>query len=302
MFSDVVSDFEKITKFAITEYFEKYRNFMRDDYAYLAAYYGGTIESVTPYTVSTFEDLRKKSKVLMQQFINFSYRLSNCGFWELQTYCQDLHDVLEKLTKLPKYFRTSKTVRGYMPYVQVASDIGGMKTVKDVADAIGTDTVSEMSLIITNDLQEMDWEIDQLSSVTAFINNKTDVVVDTILEQPIGRRIYGRDINRKITIRDNDLDVREYEDNVEQKCDILLTLEQGDVPEYPYFGRVGFTGKNASSYNYAQLLHDLKLIFLRNSLFNLITIDDVSFRDGDLTVTCSIATKYSYKTQKTITL
>lgn len=300
MFSNIVTQFENITKFALLQYFEDYRDFMQNDFSYISEYYNGDTSSIDASHISNFNALRTKSKTLMQQFINFSHRLSNCGFWELQEYCQDLNDVLEKITKLPKYYRTSKTVRGYQPYIQVKSNIGGLKTVQDLAQEINSEGVSEISLIIDNDLQEKDWNIDKLSSITAFVNNQTDVVVETILEQPIGNQIYGKDINRKITLENNDLAVKKYEDNVEQKCDILLSLERGNIPEMPNFGKNRLQGTNMSDYNYTELVKDLQSVFLQNDLFEDIEISDIEYKQGDIFVNCTIKTKYSYSTQKTL--
>ena len=302
MFSDIVSDFENITKFALLDYLEQYRDFMQNDFSYISSYHNGDTASVDSSYISNFNSLRTKSKTLMQQFINFSHRLSNCGFWELQEYCQDLNDTLEKITKLPKYYRTSKTVRGYQPYIQVKRNIGGMKTVKDLSEEISSNGVSEISLIIDNDLQEKDWEIDQLSAVTAFVNNQVDVVVETILEQPIGNQIYGKDIARKITLEYNDIAVKKYEDNVEQKCDILLELERGNIPEMPAFGKNPLQSTNMANYNYAELVKDLQSVFLQDDLFESIEVTNVEFKDGDLYVTFSIQTKYSYSTVKTLRL
>lgn len=302
MFSDIVSDFEKITKFSLLDYLTEYRDFMRDEFSYISSYYNGDTSSIDSTYISDFNSLLSKSKTLMQQFINFSTRLSNCGFWELQEYCQDLNDTLEKITKLPKYYRTSKTIRGYQPYIQSYGNIGGMKTVGDLATEINSEGVSETSLIIDNDLQEKDWEIDKLSRITALVNNQVDVVVETILEQPIGNHIYGKDINRKITLTNNDIEIKEYEENVEQKCDILLSLEKGNIPEMPAFGKNPIQGSNMSNYNYAELFKDLQNVFLQDDLFESISVTSVEFKDGDLYVNCSIKTKYSYSTEKTLRL
>lgn len=302
MFSDIVAEFEQITKFSLLDFFEQYRDFMQEDFTYLSAYYSGSSVSVDVEIVSNFNDLLKKGKVLMQQFINFSHRLSNCGYWELQEYCQDLYDTLEKINKLPKYYRTSKTVRGYQPYVQVNADIGGLKTVKDVAEEIDSNNVSEVSLMIDNDLQEKDWEIDKLSQITAFISNQTDIVVESILDQPIGRNVYGKDIDRKITLKDNDLAIKKFEDNINQKVDVLLELESGDIPEIPTFGRSRLSGTTAGNYNYAELVQDLQAVFSQDDMFDSITVNDVEFDNGDLLITCSIETKYAYNIQKTIRL
>lgn len=213
-----------------------------------------------------------------------------------------MNDVLEKITKLPKYYRTAKTARGYRQYIQTKQNIGGMKTINDLAQSIKSNGVSEISLIIDNDLQEKDWDIDKLSTITAFIDNKADVVVETILEHPIDNQIYGKDIDRKITFNNNDIAVKKYEDNVEQKCDILLELERGDIPEMPTFGKAPLQGSNIANYNYAELAKDLQSVFSQDDLFESVDIINIDFKDGDLYVTCSIRTKYSYVTTKTIAL
>ena len=119
MFSDIVIEFENVTKFNLLQYFEDYRNFMQNDFTYVSSYYKGEVTSIDSSYIVNLKSLIKKSKNLMQQFINFSSKLSNCGFWELQEYCQDLNDTLEKITKLPKYNRVSATKRGYQLYIQV---------------------------------------------------------------------------------------------------------------------------------------------------------------------------------------
>lgn len=302
MFSDIVKDFENVTKFHLLEYFEDYQSFMQNDFSYLSDYYSGQIEGVSAEITNNFNSLLERSKTLIQTFKNFSSKLSNCGFWELQQYCQNLNDTLERVTKLRKYYRTTKSVRGYQPYVKVTTNIGGLKTLQDLALEIDSSGVTETSLILDNDLQEESWEINELSSINAIVNNQTDLVVESILESPVGSQVYGKDINKKITIIDNDLDIKKYEDNVEQKVDTLLTLNRGDIPELPTFGKNRLQGTTAGTYNYAELLKDIQSVFSQDDLFDFVEVIDISFVEGDLTVTCRVKTKYSYSTVKTFTL
>lgn len=302
MFSDIIIEFKNVTKFDLLQYFKNYRDFMQNDFSYISSYYKGDTTSIDSSYIINLNNLIKNSKNLMQHLINFSSELSNCGFWELQGYCQDLNDTLEKITKLPKYNRVSVTKRGYQPYIQAEGSIGGMKTVQDLAQEINSSAISEISLILDNDLFETNWEIDKLSEITALIDNRTDIVVETILEEPIGEKIYGKDILRKITISDNDLLVVEYRDNIEQKCDILLELKLGDIPEIPTLGKNIYSGKNIGNYNYTELVKDLQSVFLQDDLFDSIEVTDVIFAQGNVNVSCSIKTKYSYSTVKTLNL
>lgn len=156
--------------------------------------------------------------------------------------------------------------------------------------------------MLSNDLNEIDWEIDNLTPINVLINNRTDVVVTTILDMPIGKRIYGKDINRKITFIDNDLLIVEYQANVEQKCDILLELNRGDVPENMLFGKNVLPGVTMRQFMYAELVSDIQNNFLQNDLFENVNILNFTFENGSMTAVVEIKTKYDYKTEKQIVI
>lgn len=308
MISEIAKEFENITKFSLLEYFVRYNEWMKNDYSDVYNYYAGNTESIDAAKITTLTKLIDSSNDLMRTFQTFSGKLGNVGYWELQRYCQDLKDTLERIAKFPKYLRTAKTTRGYKPYVQIAGEIGGMKTVQDLADQIGRG-ITEQELIINNDLQEKDYEIDQLKEIRAMVNNKNSVVVTTILEQPVGRKIYGKDINRKIRFVNDengrgDLSVVKYEDNVEQKCNVLLELNKGDVPEIPNFGKEVMIGGGMEKYNYAALMVDLRRNFEQDDLFDNIEVVDIKpdRTTGNVFISVEIQTKYVYSTTQTIQL
>ena len=301
MFADIAINFQNITKFDLRQYFIDYRDFLTNDFPDVSNYYAGKTETIDAAKIKRLKDLITRSMNLLQQFSTFATKFSNVGFWELQQYCQDLNETLERITKLPKYNRVSKSPRGYKPYIQASYSVGGMRTMEDVAREIG-ETTTESELILNNDLEEENYDIDKLSNINALVNNTSGVVVDTILETPIGNRVYGRDIQRKIEIDGNDLKIVEWEDNVEQKVEILLILEQGDIPEMPNLGRAVIEGSNYRDYNYTELLTDLRNVFYQDDLFAYVGITDVSYKNGDISVNVEVNTKYIYSTTKTITL
>lgn len=299
MIATIANEFENITKFALLQYFQDYRDFLQNDYPDVYAYYSGASESIDSSKINKINSLLSRSNNLSRTFHTFSGKLGNVGYWELQQYCQDLKDTLERISKLPKYCRTSKSRRGYKPFIQVSEDLGGMKTVQDVADKIGN--ITEQELILNNDLEEVDYEIDELSQITAYVDNKQDVVVTTIMEQPIGKKIYGKDINRKITFVDNDLSVVKYEENIEQKCSILLGLMKGDIPEFPTLGKNSSNG-SYSNYNYAEMITDVRDAFFQDDMFESVEISDIDTKDDGIFIKCDIKTKYAYSTTKGVNI
>jgi len=224
----------------------------------------------------------------------------------LMDYIDNLNNTLEKINKLPKFLRTSLGKRGYTPSVQVSSTVGSDRTVDDVASTareLNQDNTQWVDLMLQNDWNEDDWEIDKLRSVNVFINNRTQIVVTTIIDQPIGDRVYGTDILRKIGFVNNDLALAVRKDNIEQKSVILLELVRGDVPENMLFGKNPmFFGSNAPIVNYSEVVTDIVNCFMQNDLFASVNVTDISFANGEATMKVEIQTKYDYKTEKTIVL
>lgn len=304
---EIIYEFENTTKFPLMKLLEDYASFMTNSFPEVQRYFSGEISSIDNRHMELLKDLTKRLINLNEQFDNFSSKFSLCGFWELSELVEELNTVIEKINKFPKFLRTSKTKFGYQPFIQVDSTIGGGRTMEDVSDSIKNQNGEDQGwtdLMIQNDLEEGDWEIDELKPITVFVNNKIDIVVTTILDQPIGERIYGKDFNRKISFVDNDLSIVEYRDNLEQKCVILLDLNRGDIPEFPLMGKnlSLTTGNSFKQILYPVIAKDIEDNFLQNDLFESVSVDDFSFGDGNVMATCSIKTKYDYKTTKTSTI
>ena len=306
MIGDIIIEFQNTTKYPILEFLQRYRNFMLNDYEAIRQYFNGETETIDNSHLSELNWLTVQCGDLMSTFKNFANKFGSCGYWELMEYLDNLNDTIEKINKLPKFLRTSLSKRGYIPSIQVRTTVGAQRTVEDVAAAangINRDNTSWVDIMLGNDMNESDWNIDRLSGLEVFVNNTNKVVVTTILDQPIGDRIYGCDINRKITIVDNDLDIVKYKDNVEQKCVILLELNRGDVPEDRLFGKnVFFLHGSIKSVSYAQIVSEIQNTFLQNDLFESVSLSQMHFEEGNLNLTFNIKTKYDYETEKTIVL
>ena len=302
MFVDIIKEFQNVTRFNIFQYFQDYVSFLKNEFPSINRYYAGQIETIDYAILNKLDVMIKQSNDLMRLFSSFSNKLSNAGYWELQEYCQQLLDTLEKIKKLPKYNRVSKTKFGYKPYIQVNSSVGSFKTPEDLTLEINSQNVNHVDIIFDNELNEADWEIDKLhTGIMAYVDNQNTVFVPTILEEPVNDRVYGRDIKAKIEFENEDLSIVKYTENIEQKCDILLSITRGSVPEFPAFGRKN-VGNNANMYGYVELIKDLTEIFLQDPIFANIQIKDITFKEGDIFVNCYISTKYFYSTNKTLTI
>lgn len=304
MIEDVVIEFEKVTKYPLLNFLIKYRDFMSNHYSPIENYFAGKTVNIDNEHLTALKSITEECKNVMAQFKNFANKFATCGYWELMEWLSDINDSIEKVNKLPKFLRTSLSCRGYTPTVQTQAAIGKNRTVEDLSDLLGRsdyDNSAWVDIMLGNDLNEVDWEIDELKPVTIYVNNRVNVVVTTVVDIPVGKRIYGKDILRKISFIDNDLQIVQEEDNIEQKVVILLELNRGDVPENRLFGKhSGINGSTMKQFMYPQLVSDIVNTFMQNDLFESVKVTEFKFKDSDLQAKVAIKTKYDYRTEKTM--
>ena len=183
--------------------------------------------------------------------------------------------------------------------------------------------------MLDNDLEEDQWEIDELKPVTAMVNNITPAAVTTILEPPVGEQVYGKDIARKITIeveeevetkadfrrsgdrksvisarRIGDLKIAKYKDNIDQKVMILMGLNRGTVPDNPLLGvDANLTaGVTAAQLSLPTVRRQMVDTFLQDDLFESVDMTAVEQNQDSLVCTLEIKTKYNDKVTKKVKL
>ena len=302
MIEDVIIDFERVTKFPLLKFLVEYKDFMSNHYTPIEDYFSGRVVEIDNIHLTSLKKITEDSKTVMAQFKNFSNKFAICGYWELMDWLTSVNDTIEKVNKLPKYLRTSLSCRGYTPTVQTTGNVGKNRTLEDLAVILQSndfDNGAWVDIMLGNDLNEADWEIDELKPITIYVNNRINVVVTTVIDIPIGKKVYGKDILRKITFVDNDLQIVSEEDNLEQKCIILLELNQGDVPENRSFGKhTELTGETIKQFAYPQLVTDIINTFMQNDLFESVKVTEFAFKNGDLQAKVDIKTKYDYRTEK----
>jgi hypothetical protein len=303
MLESVIIDFENITKYPLVSFMERFQDFSSRSYPHIDRYFSGKTENIDNEHLMSLQWLTDEIKTLNAQFKNFSNRFEICGYWELMEFIENLNDLIERTNKLPKFRRTVLTKRGYKPYVQMDGTIGSFRTAEDVtSNIINFDDQNSawQNLMRDNDMDEGDWEIDELKPITTYVDNRINVVVTTILDQPVGERVYGIDIARKIKFDslNNDLNLVVYRNNINQKIDILLELNKGDVPEDNQFGKdlSHAVGSNASQIGYLLLARDIVSTFMQNDLFDYVSVVSMEQQEDSLQVRLNIKTKYDSST------
>ena len=306
MIESIVIEFEQVTKYPLLDFMREYRDFMKYSYGAIERYFSGAVESIDNSHINALKKITRDTQDVLQQFKNFANKFEKCGYWELMDFIDELNTTMEKINKLPKFKRTVLSKRGYTNNVETQSTVGGFRTIDDVANAVNSrnsDNFGWVDLMLNNDMDEVDWEIDKLSGVNVYYS-KRKINVTTIIDMPVGKKVYGKDFNRKLAFANNDFELVSEEANIEQKCDIILSLKQGDVPENMLFGvNPFFLGGNVASYNILEIVRQIHASFQQNDLFESAYVTDIKYDDaGNFLITVNIQTKYEYSIEKQITL
>ena len=298
----ILKDFSSITNYPIVVFLTKYVEFSQNNYNDIYNYFSGEKEDVSQKSMSNLDWLLGECSKIISVFKSFENKLNNCGYWELMELIDNINTELEKLKKTPKYARTVKTKTSYKRTVQYNSQIGGGVTVEDVANDLTMQESTEWQRILQeNDIKEFQWEIDKIRGVNAFTSGSF-TPASTIIDQPIGDRVYGSDIRQTIDFKNGDLILVTGKLNLEQKIGILLNLKRGDVPEFPLFGKNPFfNGSSSKEFSIIGMVNDIKKTFLQNDLFEDVSVSGLGSSESEFdTLTLAIKTIYSNETFKEI--
>jgi len=293
-----IIEFQKITKYPLIFFLEKYSYFNENCLTDLKAYFSGSTTSIDNDKLQMLSSLIEDNANLISVVNNFSNKMNDCGFWELLDYLESLNDNINKIAKLPKYYHVTKTVNGYKPVKEITGSVGGMKTFEDVENELKYDNfdneASWVDIMRNNDIEETDWEIDELKQVK-YTTNSVSVQVNTIIDVLKGDNVYGKDISKKIAFEQNDLEIVKYLENIKQKSLVLLNLKKGDVPEIVDFGVDNkFLGSNVKSFSYHEIFTQIENNFLQDDIFSGIEIYNLKFNGDSLEIEVNIKTKYDY--------
>jgi hypothetical protein len=297
-----IIEFEDLTKYKISTFTSDVYKFLKEDYPQITYYFAGSIDTVESRILNEHKRLLKEADIVIQQFKTNAEKLETVDFWELLDFIEDLRGQLQRIVKISKYMRSSRVDYTSGKGFAYQYTLGDGQTLEGISRDILQDENSEddwSKIALNNDLLESNWNIDEGKQVTVYREKTMESPVTTFVDNMIGERIYGIDIDRKITFENNDLKVLSYKDTVYQCVDVLSSLKKGDVPEFPYLGVNSslYVGSTTAMLSYDSVVRDLTRNFSTDDLFINFNVSDISLQDDSFYLEYSVDTKYQLVVQ-----
>jgi hypothetical protein len=300
-------DFSLKAKIDLISYLDRIEVFFKEGYPQIVDYFNGISTQIDQKYINELSKLTELSLLISTQFKILRDSMHTVDYWELLDMLEDVRLKLWTTTKLPKYLRTSRTNYDYSKAFKFTYSMGNGETLEKISKGVLSSNNYEndwTEIALKNDLSEIDWDIDGGEQIELFRESFQQNIVTSMVDFLIGERVYGLDLDKKLTFVNNDLKVLTYKETAEQSASILGNLKRGDIPEFQSMGvNEAFTvGNNIASLTFSTVIREMKRNFDTDNLFVDFNVKKISYNNGDLTIEWSVGTKYELIINKTTTV
>lgn len=303
----VMDKFKKLTGYPIDDFFVESSNFFRTSYPLFVQFFSGNIGTLDKKHIKKLNYLGEKSIILSNIFYTKKNFFKTVDFWELLDSFEEIKSKLKTTMNISKYLRSSivsnQNKSGFVFNHITTED----QTLESISRNILKESSFEsdwINIAFENDLKELDYDVSGGDSLKLRKKLFQADLVTSMIDNTIGERIYGKDIKRFITYKNNDIETLAYKETVFQTAEILSTLEEGDIPEFPSMGlkMEFYKGVNMSQLNFPSIVREMKRNFSTDDLFRNFEIKRLSIEEGDLFIEYKVDTKYELVVIQNISL
>jgi len=292
-----IVNFEQLTKYKLTTFIDDSAEFLKTGFPTIAEFFNGTIDVVDSKILNEHKKLLKEADVVIQVFKSNAQKLETAEYWFLLEFVEDIRTKLQTCSKLSKILRSSRVDFSFSTGFAHPYLLGDGQTLENVSNDVLRDADSEndwTKIAMSNDLMEADWNVNEGKQLTLYYEKFQRDIVTSFVDNLVGEKIYGKDIDRKITFEYDDLKVLSYKDTVYQCVSIMSNLKQGDIPEYPSLGVNSslYVGSNIANLQYAAIIRELTRVFSTDDLFINFNVTEIKLVEDSYYVKFEVGTKY----------
>lgn len=266
---DIVLEFESITQFPLTTYFQNFDSFIKKDYNSIINYYSGNIDNLNSITFNNLKNLIDETQKLFAVFSLNKNIFLNYKWWLFIAEIEKIDNALMMIDNSSRWLRSTISKGNFNPNPEIDIPFNQGQTLESIErDILGSQdwTNTWTNLALKNDLREEDYTSEGGFLIKAnFDYVLNNFRINAIVDNPIGDKILGIDLHKKlqyVTI-DNDLLILSPKDTFFQNVTILINLRKGDNPEFYDQGLNPklVVGSNVNQIAYPILFRQLSALF-----------------------------------------
>lgn len=278
---DRLDDFERLTSYDIKKYFSEFITFVDVDYANITNYY---TQKATVNPTKAFDRLKwliKENIKVIDVIILNSPSLDNYDYWSIVEYIEESTHVLQTANNASKWLRSSITGDGYRQQVlgeYLTKQGEDLEKVERSVLKSNNWTDDWVKTALENELREEDYDLEGGALIKVIFKNNSSILLESVIDNiNTPEKTYGKDVDRRISIQDDDLVVLDYQETILQSAKILTDLNRGDDPYFPERGKniKSILGGSLAAISYPTLFRELAANFATDDSFRSFQISDV---------------------------
>jgi len=307
MVQTAIEIFQNKTGYKLDEYLLRVNDFFQSDFQRIYDWYSGLSKKPNVNSFKNMYTLICDSGVVLNLFYQNRNEFSKTYFWDLLEQLENINIKLITTSNLSKLLRSTRTKSSYSGKLSTDYTTRKYDTLEDVQRNVNNSPNYDddwWRLAVGNDLKEEDYDNGGGLLLQVETNFNPGVNLQSVVDNPIGEKMYGRDMNRKITILDEDIEVLGYNETVLQSLDIFLETKLGTVPENKEIGydESLVVGSSRGAVNFNILQRQLINIFNTDDSFTNFQITNISFKDDSVYLEFKINTIRGEILNKTLTI
>lgn len=281
-----IDEFETITKYPFKDYLRSFDFFVKNNYNNIISYYSGNTKALDAVSFANLSSLIDETQRFFSVFSSNKNHLLNYKFWILIDTVEKIDNALQMVDNSSKWLRSTVSKGNFNPNPEIDVAFNQGQTLESIErDILGSNDYqnSWVDLAIKNDLREEDYTSEGGFLIKAnFENPSSSFKITSIVDNPVGEKVLGLDLDKRLNFADDDLATLQPKDTFMQNVSILINLRIGDNPEFNDQGINPslVVGSNINSISYPVLFRQLSALFKADDTIKSFTINNIN-RDQD---------------------
>jgi len=307
--TDIIDRFERLTKYRLADYFDRYLQFVEQDYPKIVAYYTGRADEANMDAFFELQQLRQETERVVMLFVDKKEALrESAEHWEIMEKVDDILLTLETVDNTAKWARSSITKNNFNPKPEVQFTMRQRQTLERVwSDELGNPNRDDewIKIAFRNDLREEDYNTMGGAVVSVSYGGQTSsIIVRSVVDNMIGEKVYGLDVQKRMEFEDSDLKVLTYKETIKQAAEILSELRREGNPEFGDHGlqRELFVGVDMAGVQYPAIIRQMTATFGTDDTFKSFQVTAIRQEQDAVFIDFSVETRLSEIIDKTIKL